>query len=420
MAGLFILGGRVVDPAGGLDRRMDVIVSGGRIQAVRRPGRARPQRGDRVLDASGLLVLPGLIDMHVHLRDPGMTGAEDVGSGTRAAAAGGFTTVVCMPNTKPVLDDRTVLERLVNKIRRTARVRVLPAPALSLGLRGKRLSDIEALARAGAGALSDDGIGTADSEILGAALRRGMDCGLTVLAHCQDHALSGRAAEDRATRAALRALARDGGRLHVQHVSTAGALAAVKAAKRRGLPVSCEVTPHHLFLTKSDVAASGAPDPNLKMNPPLRTERDRRALLAGLSDGTVDAVASDHAPHTRAAKQVGFADAPCGVTGLETTLPLVLRLVEQKLVPLDRAVALLTCGPARALGTAAGTLRPGADADVTVVDPGREWRVLPSRMKSRSRNTAFAGWELRGKTEWTIVGGRVVYSAHRRKAWSRS
>jgi dihydroorotase len=405
VARLFILNGRVVDPASKINQRRDVVVRGGLIEELSR--HARPKKSDRVLDASGFLVLPGLIDMHVHLRDPGMTAAEDVGSGTRAAAAGGFTTVVCMPNTKPVLDNPRVLKAL---LRKKARVRVLPAPALSLGLRGKRLSNIEALARAGAAALSDDGIGTADGKILGAALRRGMNCGLTVLVHCEDHRLNGRAAEDRATQAALRALKKSGGRLHVQHVSTAGALAAVKAAKKRGLPVSCEVTPHHLFLTAKDVQG----DPNMKMNPPLRNEKDRRALLKGLSDGTVDAIASDHAPHTRQAKGRGFEKAPYGVTGLETTLPLVLRLVKEKRISLPRAVELVTRGPAQALGIAAGTLKPGSPADITVVDPGHQWRVIPSKMKSRSRNTAFAGWELRGKTQWTIVAGRVVYSARRR------
>ena len=414
MARLFILNGRVVDPAGRINRRMDVVVQGGRVEALSR--RARSKKSDRVLDASGYLVLPGLIDMHVHLRDPGMTAAEDVESGTRAAAAGGFATVVCMPNTKPVLDNPKVLKALLKKIKNKARIRVLAAPALSLGLRGKRLSDIEALFRAGAGALSDDGIGTADQKILGAALGRGMNCGLTILVHCEDHRLSGRAREDRATRAALRALKQSGGRLHVQHVSTAGALAAIRAAKKRGLPVSCEVTPHHIFLTAEDVQG----DPNMKMNPPLRNLRDRRALLEGLADGTVDAIASDHAPHTREAKGRGFEKAPYGVTGLETMLALTLRLVREKHVSLTRAVELLTRGPARALGIAAGTLEPGAPADITVVDPDRRWRVIPSKMKSRSSNTAFAGWEMQGKTQWTIVGGRVVYSARRRAKWSRS
>jgi dihydroorotase len=412
---LFILGGRVVDPARNINRRMDVVVAGDRIEAVLRSQKAiQPRRTERVLDASGLLVLPGLIDMHVHLRDPGMTAAEDVGSGSRAAAAGGFTTVVCMPNTKPVIDSPEVLKRLIGKIRKKARVRVLPAVSLSMGLRGRRLSNIEALARLGAGALSDDGIGTADTKILGKALLRGMNCGLTILVHCEDHLHTGAAAEDRATRAALQALSRSGGRLHVQHVSTAVALSAVRAAKQRGLPVSCEVTPHHLFLTQADIAARGEPDPNLKMNPPLRSERDRQALLSGLADGSVDAIASDHAPHTRSAKAVGFADAPNGVTGLETTLPLALRLVEERIISLPRVVALLTCGPAAALGIRAGTLEPGSPADITVVDPRKEWRVVPSRMKSRSRNTAFSGWSMRGKVMWTVVAGRVVYSSRRR------
>jgi dihydroorotase len=428
---LLIRGGRLVDPASRIASVRDLLISGDSVKSVSKAAKSDP--GCQVIDASGCLVIPGLIDLHVHLREPGMPEAENVASGTRAAAAGGFTTVVCQPNTKPVLDNLKTLDSLIRSIAKTAKVRVLPAVALSKGLQGKQLSAIEDLAGRGARALSDDGVGTARAAILGQALSLAAHSGLVVMVHCEDHSLSKdgvltagavakklrlpaipAAAERKATELAIRAVKRHGGRLHVQHVSTAGALAAVRRAKQAGLKVTCEVTPHHLLLTDQALLAStqsGQPDPNLKMNPPLRTEKDRRALLAGLADKTIDAIATDHAPHTRAAKQRGFSKAPFGVTGLETCLALTLKLVDQKVISLSRAIALLSTNPARILGLKTGRLIAGAPADVAIIDPLKVWRVDPARMKSRSRNTAFAGWQVRGQVKYTLVAGKVVYRA---------
>jgi len=432
---LFILGGRVIDPGVRLKRPADVVISDGCIESVASANRSRvhPAPGDRVLDASDCIVMPGLWDLHVHLREPGMEAAEDVASGTLAAAAGGFTTIVCQPNTRPVLDNPDTLRRLMAVIEKKASVRVVPAVALSLGLRGGRLSRVAELARLGAGALSDDGRGTRDMRLLGRALRAADEAGLPVMVHCEDHALSHggvmtagaisrrlglpgipAAAERLATERALGALGRYGGRLHVQHVSTRGALNAIRRAKAAGLPVTCEATPHHLFLTSAAVgqsAGSCGPDANLKMNPPLRSARDVSALRQGLADGSIDAVATDHAPHTSQAKQRGFMEAPFGVTGLETALALVLRLVEEKVIGLGRAVELLSSGPAGIMGGEGGSLRPGAPADVTVVDPSARHEVSKSMMHSRSSNTPFLGWKLRGRVRWTIVGGRVVWES---------
>jgi len=385
-----------------------------------------------VLCAQGLWVVPGLVDVHVHLREPGQTRAEGVAAGTAAAAAGGFTTVVCMPNTRPVLDRPEVVRRLRGAIARRARVRVVVAAALSLGLEGREASDLEALAAAGAGALSDDGRGTGSGAVLAQALSRGARLGLAVLVHAEDHRLSaggvlragpvarrlglpGQPASAEAARVArdLGLLARAGGRLHLQHLSTARSVRLVRAAKRAGLPVTCEATPHHLCLDERDVLAGagpGGPDTNLKMNPPLGRPADRQALLEALADGTVDAIATDHAPHPRAAKAQGFLRAPFGILGLETALPLTLGLVRAGVIDLRRAVALLTCGPARALGLPAGTLAPGAAADVCVLDARLAWRLTPGQVRSRSRNTPFMGVPLLGRAVYTLVGGRVVHS----------
>jgi dihydroorotase len=433
---LCILGGRVLDPVNRIQRRLDIVVRGGRIGSLHEPGDklASPGSSDLVLDASGCLVLPGLIDLHVHLREPGMESAEDVGSGTRAAAAGGFTTVVCQPNTRPVMDNVSTLARLQESIGKNAVVNVIPAVALSLKLAGKRLSPIRELAEAGAGALSDDGVGTGNLPILTGALQTGKQVGLPVMVHCEEHALSSdgvmtagpvarhlglkgipASAERLATQRAIRALRRVGGKLHVQHVSTAGALKVIRRAKDEGLDVTCEVTPHHLLLTHRAIRLQepGAkPDPNLKMNPPLRTARDVQALRDGLSDGTVDAVASDHAPHTLEAKQRGFDKAPFGVTGLETTLSIMLLLVDQGIVTLRRAVELLTSSPGSILGRG-GSLSPGAAADIAVVDPKASWCVDSTKMISKSSNTAFSGWRLSGTVKWTLVDGRVVYESSR-------
>ncbi len=438
-----IVGGWLIDPARRLDGPAEVIIADERIAAVCAPGdpAAAPRAGDRVVDAGGQWVLPGLVDCHVHLRDPGMPEAETVASGTRAAAAGGFCDVTCMPNTRPPLDRPAVVRRLLAVIARSAAVRVRVAAALSTGLEGREPAPLEALLDAGAHCLSDDGRGTAEPAVLAAALRLAARRDRPVLVHPEDHGLSAggvvragpvarrlglagisAAAERVRVERDIRLAARCDGRLHLQHLSTRGALNAVRRAKRAGVPVTCEATPHHLLLCDRDLLAAGpaGPDPDLKMNPPLGRPAERAALRAALADGTVDALATDHAPHTRAAKAVGFARAAFGVIGLETALGAALWLVEQGVIDRRRAVELLTSGPARVLGLDTGTLAPGRPADVTLVDPQVRWRVDAQAFHSRSANTAFAGWTLPGLVVRTLVAGRQVYArSHAARGRSR-
>jgi dihydroorotase len=426
---LLIRNGRVIDPAQKLDRKLDVVIERGRIVGFdTRHGRV--PKSATVIDARGLWVLPGFIDLHVHLREPGNTRAESIESGTRAAAAGGFTRVVCMPNTYPVIDRPERFRDLLGRIKRRALVKVIPAAALSVGLEGRKLTDIRALITAGAGVLTDDGKGTRSGSVLASALRQTASVGMPILVHCEDHRLSkggvmnaGRLADSfglpgYSTAAEWVHVERDvallrsnGGRLHIQHVSTQKSLRTIRAAKHQGLSVTCEVTPHHLFLADVDIPVinrKSGPDPNFKVNPPLRDRRNQRALQAALADGTVDALATDHAPHTRTAKSRGFLAAPFGMIGLETAFPLLLTLVWQRKLTRLRAVALVTAGPAIVLGIDAGTLRPGAAADLCLWDPDIRWIVSPHTLHSRSGNTPFVGWRLRGRARYTIVDGRPV------------
>ncbi|MBN2493591.1 MAG: dihydroorotase [Deltaproteobacteria bacterium] len=426
-----------MDPSQGHDCAADVTIGAdGRIEAVSAlPGvRKGPAlSAGRCIRADGLWVLPGLVDLHVHLRQPGMTRAECVASGTAAAAAGGFRRIVCMPNTRPVLDDPGVLRSLVRRIRDEAVVDVHPAAALSVDLAGRELSPLAALREAGAEALSDDGMGTGRSEVLAEALRFGARHGLVVMVHAEDRRLSGcgvmnagpvarrlalpgipAAAERVRVERDLRVLARAGGRLHFQHLSTLGALNAVRRAKAAGLGVTCELTPHHLTLSDRDLERSAdrraEPDPDFKMNPPLRGPGVCDALRAALADGTADALATDHAPHLPGAKRLGFARAPFGVIGLETALALTIEMIHQGLVDRMRAVALWTSGPARILGREA-SLAPGGPADLILVDPEASWIVEPGKLRSRSANTPFKGRALRGKVLWNLIAGREVFRA---------
>ncbi len=423
------MGGRVVDPSQNMDRQVSLVVEDDRIAGLG----GLPREGDRVIDATGKLIFPGLIDMHVHLREPGMTDAEDVRSGTLAAAAGGFTTVVCMPNTKPVMDRKEHLDILFDAIQKHALVRVVPSAAISLGLEGRRLTAIEKLAAMGVKVLSDDGIGTENMALLHEALGRAASLGLPVLTHCEDHGLRGRGvmhagdcaermdisgmsseSEYRAVHKAIDCNRKARAKLHIQHVSTRETVEAVLRAKEMDIPISAEVTPHHIYLTDANVEQSwtdSGPDPNLKMNPPLRSEDDRRSLLRGLADGSLDVIASDHAPHSREAKKSGFIQAPFGVIGLETTLPLVLQLAEDGHLGLSEALRTMTVAPAAILGLEAGTLVSGMPADITIVDPDEVWNVVPSNLQSRSKNSSFLGWKLKGKAVCTIVGGKIVYRA---------
>lgn len=420
----------MVDPASGRDEVADVLVEGGRIVAVAQG--MRPE-GAGVLDARGLVVVPGLIDLHVHLRDPGQTHKEDIASGTRAAARGGVTGVVCMANTQPPVDDPVVVEYIRSRAREAGAVRVYPVGAVTKGLGGKELSPIGALAAAGVVALSDDGRPIPDAGLLRRAMVYSRMFELPILEHCEDPSLSAggvmhegevsarlglrgvpRSAEEVVVARDLVLAEETGAHVHIQHVSTRGSVRLIREAKARGVRVTAEVTPHHLTLT--DESLEGY-DPNFKTNPPLRSAEDVEALLEGLQDGTLDCVATDHAPHAPAEKLVEFDAAPFGVIGLETLLSVVLtRLVWQKGWPLARALSPVTDRPARILGLPGGRLQAGALADLVLLDPEREWVVDPEQFCSKSRNTPFAGWTLRGKVLATLVEGRVVWMEEEVKA----
>ena len=422
--GLLIRGGRVIDPPSGLDRRADMLVTDGHIAAVE----AGIASGDhQVIDARGLVVAPGLVDMHVHLRDPGQTHKEDIASGTAAAVRGGFTAVACMPNTTPPLDHPTVVEYVLSRAAKAGACRVWPIATITKGRMGEELSLIPTLAGSGAVALSDDGDAVKNAGLLRRAMSYARQAGLPVIEHCEDAALSNAGVMHEgmwSTVLGLRGIpsvseevivARDillaeetGARLHVAHVSTAGSVALIRQAKRRGVGVTAEVTPHHLLLTDEAVGDYNA---DAKMNPPLRGQADRAALVEGLLDGTIDAIATDHAPHAPEEKRVEFDCAPFGVVGLETALGVVLtRLVRPGTLPLMEALRRLSATPAAILGRAGGRLELGAPADLVLIDLERRWTVDPATFASKSRNTPFAGWELQGKAVMTIVGGEIKYS----------
>ncbi len=423
---LWIRGGRIVDPASERDEVADLLIEGGVIAGV---GRVSPA-GAEVLDASGLCVFPGFIDLHAHLREPGREYAETIASGLAAAAAGGFTAVCAMPNTDPVHDNRAVTEFLVARGRDAGGPRLHPIGAITKGQRGEELAEFGEMRDAGAVAVSDDGVWLASGSVLRRALEHASLFGLPVVQHAEDPTLSGRAPMHEgavSTRLGLRAqpgaaeaaaVARDvlvaelaAGRLHLAHLSTARAIEIVRRARARGLAVTCEVTPHHLVLTDEEVARSGF-STRFKMNPPLREASDLEALAAALSDGTVDAIATDHAPHHEDEKAVDFDSAPFGVVGLETAAAVVHdRLVRPGRLALRRFAELFSSGPARVFGLPGGSLEPGMPADVTLFDPAARWTVEPASFRSLSRNTPFGGWELTGRPAATVVDGRIVWRA---------
>jgi dihydroorotase len=423
MSRLLVRRGRIVDPSQKLDDVLDLLVEDGRVRSV---GPALSSEGADVIDASGLVLAPGFIDMHVHLREPGFEYKETIASGTAAAAAGGFTAVASMPNTDPPNDCASVTEFILKKAQQAGSSRVHPIGATTKGMEGKELAEIGEMVLAGAVAVSDDGLPVRDPNVLRRAMEYSRTFDIPVIEHCETPELHPRGVMNEgywSTCLGLRGIPRaseaiavarnvilaetTGARFHVAHLSTAAALRTVAEAKGRGLPVTCEVTPHHLLLT--DERVSGY-DTNAKMKPPLVTEEDRRALLEGLADGTVDAIATDHAPHHEDEKAEDFDEAPFGVVGLETAVPLCLdRLVRAGTVPLSRLVELLSTGPAKILKVEGGTLAPGARADVTLLDLERPFRVEPTSFASKGRNTPFAGWELRGCAVRTLVGGKTVW-----------
>jgi len=423
---LLIKGGRVLDPSQDLDAALDVLCVEGKIARLGAGLEAGPDT--EVVDATGLLVTPGLIDIHVHLREPGQEYKESVETGTMAAAAGGFTAVACMANTVPPNDNPAITRHILAQAGRFPYARVYPVGAVSKGLAGEELAELGEQVEAGAVAFSDDGLPVAHPELMRRALLYARHFDKAIIQHAEDLRLTGPgvmhegAVSTRLGLPGIPGLAEDvmvardlllaeetGGRYHVQHLSTARGLELVRAARARGLAVTCEATPHHLLLTDEEVARSGL-STHTKMKPPLRSEADRQALLVGLADGTIDAIASDHAPHHADEKDVEFSLAPFGIVGLETTLSLCLdRLVGGGHLSLARLIELLTRGPARVLGLPGGTLAVGHPADVTLIDLGREITVDPTTFRSKSRNTPFAGWKLRGAAAGTLIGGRPIH-----------
>lgn len=419
-----VRGGRVVDPSTGLDGLFDILLCGGKIAAVGTRLDAVPER---TIDVTGLVVVPGLIDMHVHLREPGYEAKETIATGARAAARGGFTTICAMPNTNPVNDRRAVTERILAEAGRNSIVNVLPIAAVTRGSRGRELVDMADLKASGAVAFSDDGLPVTNSRVMRQALAAASSSRSLVIDHCEDRALAEGGTMHEGPVAAHLGLAgipsaaeeiiiaRDiilaealKARVHIAHLSTAGGVRSVGEARRRGVGVSAEATPHHLLLTD---AALESRDTNFKMNPPLRAPADVAALVEGLRTGVVDVIATDHAPHTVEEKSRGFDKAPFGIVGLETAVTLILdRFVRRRIISLGRFVELLSANPARLLGLPnKGRIAAGADADLTVLDLGLETTVDKNKFESKGRNTPFDGWALTGGVAMTIVGGRVAY-----------
>jgi dihydroorotase len=421
--------GRVIDPGSDLDGERDVWLEDGEIRAVDEPGAFRGNADARRIDARGSWVVPGLVDLHCHLREPGYEYKETIATGTASAVAGGFTAVACMANTNPVNDSAAVTRFIIERAAAANLARVYPVGALSQGLKGESLAEIGEMRSAGIVAVSDDGKPVADAGLMRRALEYCTMFGLPIIDHAEDPGLAcggsmhegwtsvrlglrgiPAAAEEAMVSRDLLLAELTHGRLHIAHASTRGTVELVRAAKARGVRVTAEVTPHHFTLIDDAVADY---DGNAKMNPPLRGGEDREALCRALADGTIDAIATDHAPHHRDEKTIEFEHAAFGIVGLETALPLSLRLIERgDLRPIDLVKRMSTI-PAEILGVAGGRLRAGDVADVTIIDPALEWRVEAAGLRSKSKNSPFLGWTMKGRATTTIVGGRIVYELPR-------
>jgi dihydroorotase len=423
MPTLWIRNARVIDPASKRDRVGDLFARDGRLVARLSP--AERKRAKKI-DGEGLVACPGLVDIHVHFREPGQTHKETIASGSRAAAAGGFTTVVCMPNTSPVADNAGTIQYILDAVRRDSLVKVLPTGCITIGMKGDTLAPIGSLKRAGVVAITDDGDCVQSNELMRRALEYAKMFGLTVMDHCQDQSMTDgavmnegdvsirlglrgwpNAAEDLIVSRNVILSTYTGAHVHMQHISSALSVDILRVAKAAGVRVTAEATPHHLALTDESVATY---DTHFKMNPPLRTEADRRAIIAGLKDGTLDCISTDHAPHTDYEKDKEFDYAPNGILGLETALAVTLEvLVRQNRFKLPQVIDLMTRRPAGILGLPAGTLAPGAAADICLFDPDEAWTYDAAAGHSKSRNSPWSGRTLRGRVRTTIVDGRVVY-----------
>lgn len=427
MGKLIVKGGRVIDPANGVDGTRDVLIADGIIETV---AVDLPVNGAEVFEVpNGAIVVPGLIDVHVHLREPGQEHKETIATGTASAVAGGFTAVACMPNTEPVNDHAGISQFILARARAAGLARVYPIGAVSLGSRGEQLAELGEQTHAGCIAFTDDGRPIASALLMRRALEYAGMLGVPIIDHCEEPSLKGDGVVHEgfyASALGLRGIPgvaeslmveRDislaeltGAHVHIAHMSARQSLRAVRAGKERGVRVTCEVAPHHFTLTDEALNGPVKYDTNLKMNPPLREAADRDAMLEGIADGTVDLIATDHAPHHADEKMVEFDRAPFGIVGLETAVPIVFdRLVHPGTITLSRMIELLSTNPARVMNLSGGTLAVGAPADLTVLAPDMKTTVRAGELKSRSKNTPFDGWEFRGGVVATIVGGTVVY-----------
>ena len=428
---ILLRGGRILDPSQQLDEVGDVLLSGGVVEAVGRLGEVRRDGNElETIDCAGRVVSPGFIDVHCHLREPGREEVETIASGARAAAAGGFTAVCAMPNTDPVTDNQAAVGFILSQARKAAAARVYPIGAISIGEKGETLAEFGEMVGAGAVAVSDDGKPVVSAQLMRTALEYARTFGIPVADHCEEPTLAAGGAMNEgltSARLGLRGIPAEaeeimairdmllarltGGHIHLCHMSTRGSVDLIRWGKERGINVTAEVCPHHLSLTEEAVEGY---DTNAKMNPPLRTLADVEALQAAVKDGTIDVIATDHAPHHYDEKEREFADAPNGIIGLETALAVNLTwLVHSGIIGLPLLVERMSCAPARLFKLPGGTLRKGAIADVTVFDPDAVWTVDPTRFASKGRNTPYAGRELRGLVELTVVDGRVI---HRRSS----
>jgi dihydroorotase len=424
-----IRGGRVVDPSQGLDGPAEIWIKGGQIEAICRAGApvGGCQRDAQIIEAKDFLIVPGLVDMHVHLRDPGYEYKETILTGVEAAVAGGVTSLACMPNTDPPMDHGAVVEYVLRKAKEAALAKVYPIGAISRGLKGEALSEIGELKASGVVAISDDGRPVTNALVMRRAMEYAKGFGLPVISHCEEPTLSAKGSMNEgevSLELGLRGIpsvaeeamvARDillaewtGCHVHIAHVSTAGSVRLIRDAKRRGVKVTAEVTPHHLVLTHDAVRSW---DTDTKVNPPLRSREDVEALQEALSDGTIDVIATDHAPHARVDKEVEYELAAFGISGLETLVGLTLMLVERGVLDLSQWVTKVSMNPARILGIKGGTLTPGSPADLTIIDTNTSWKVDPANFRSKGKNTPFKGWILKGRVVYTLVDGRVVYKA---------